>query len=557
MLVSKAQFEQNHNLPPINSDAAEIRIIELQPHGGSKDSRLVGNYQVKSLNDLDISYEALSYAWGTDNRHREAIVMDGREVSVTGPLANALRRLRLKTDIRYLWADAICINQEDTDEKTKQVGMMGRVYRTCSQCNIWLGVLGSVSSEDAKGAIEMITCVAKQEPTPSWFKNTERHKGVQHAIRDLMTRPWWSRIWTVQEAFLPRRAMIYYGPYQLPWTTLDQASETLMDGHVSFKVEAFMPSNDITIPMRALRFCETDNYTHLLHRWRFRWASDPRDKVFGLAGIRGKPCDYTLDAKRLYRDVMVGLIQDARDLHPMIGMRNEEHVVEGLPSWVVDWTRPKDKSKWRENYWEYWELYSVSRWRWHYGADKGVPQIGETLDFHDLWTLKLNGRFVDKVAVVERPEDVSGKLDATSLETLVLFGSQRWRKLVSRYEELFPPSESIETDGMLLKLWQLVAGRFLPERPEVGEDRVKWVEQIITKEPLFVTEKGLVGFGQWGTNPGHEVWIVGGSAWPFVLHKFFDPTTSDDLDFRFIGECIVPTIMSGQAPGKNVQFRLH
>ena len=38
-----------------------------------------------------------------------------------------------------LWLDAICINQNDTDERSEQVKLMGEVYRNSIRTLIWLG----------------------------------------------------------------------------------------------------------------------------------------------------------------------------------------------------------------------------------------------------------------------------------------------------------------------------------------------------------------------------------------------------------------------------------
>jgi len=61
---------------------------------------------------------------------------------VTTNLLAALRRLRFSTLPRYLWVDAICINQEDMEEKTQQVAMMGETYKFCHKALIWLGEAG-------------------------------------------------------------------------------------------------------------------------------------------------------------------------------------------------------------------------------------------------------------------------------------------------------------------------------------------------------------------------------------------------------------------------------
>jgi hypothetical protein len=51
-----------------------------------------------------------------------------------------LWRLRLdETKPRLLGADAVCINQQDNDEKALQVPLMSRIYRQAQQVIVWLG----------------------------------------------------------------------------------------------------------------------------------------------------------------------------------------------------------------------------------------------------------------------------------------------------------------------------------------------------------------------------------------------------------------------------------
>ena len=51
----------------------------------------------------------------------------------------ALHHLRQPDQSRYLWIDAICINQEDLDERSQQVGLMRQIYSQASHVVVWLG----------------------------------------------------------------------------------------------------------------------------------------------------------------------------------------------------------------------------------------------------------------------------------------------------------------------------------------------------------------------------------------------------------------------------------
>lgn len=112
----------------------EIRLLHLEP--GSGDDVRFTLYPVR-LGDKP-AYEAISYCWG-DPKDTLIVYCDGKQLHVTKSLYTGLRRLRKDDSTRVLWADAVCINQKDTSEKTVQVGLMSRIYSQPSSVLIWLG----------------------------------------------------------------------------------------------------------------------------------------------------------------------------------------------------------------------------------------------------------------------------------------------------------------------------------------------------------------------------------------------------------------------------------
>ncbi|KAF0324640.1 hypothetical protein GQ607_008079 [Colletotrichum asianum] len=73
------------------------------------------------------TFEAISYVWGTHSRN-EIVICDGKRLKITKNLRTALQRVRLPGGTRRLWADSICINQEDPNERGHQVALMGDIY---------------------------------------------------------------------------------------------------------------------------------------------------------------------------------------------------------------------------------------------------------------------------------------------------------------------------------------------------------------------------------------------------------------------------------------------
>jgi hypothetical protein len=90
--------------------------------------------------DTAPSYEALSYVWGTSDLSTNVYIhCNGEVTAVRSSLAGALKRLRLATSARIIWVDAICINQDDNEEKSYQVPLMGSIYSSASRVVVWLG----------------------------------------------------------------------------------------------------------------------------------------------------------------------------------------------------------------------------------------------------------------------------------------------------------------------------------------------------------------------------------------------------------------------------------
>lgn len=84
------------------------------------------------------SYFALSYVWGSDERSH-SLTCNEQTIQITFNLWEALRGIRSNSEAMALWIDAICINQNDTAEKTDQLKLMSFIYKGAQQVLIWLG----------------------------------------------------------------------------------------------------------------------------------------------------------------------------------------------------------------------------------------------------------------------------------------------------------------------------------------------------------------------------------------------------------------------------------
>jgi len=119
-----------------------IRLLHLRPRQGS--DQITISLKVTALRDhLPLAennrgYEALSYTWG-DSEKTHNIVCDGKTIKINRSAHSALTALRDPLVTRTLLVDAICINQDDNEEKSHQVQLMGEIYARANRVIVWLG----------------------------------------------------------------------------------------------------------------------------------------------------------------------------------------------------------------------------------------------------------------------------------------------------------------------------------------------------------------------------------------------------------------------------------
>lgn len=133
---------------------------------------------------------------------------------VTSNLLEALHQLRLETEDRILWIDAICIDQEEEVEKGHQVKQMGRIYKEAEQVVIWLGS-GTTETDlimDFMKRLQNTSAnvhgdwrILARDGVPRG--KTERTVLLEGLI-EVLTRPWFRRIWILQEIANARVAKV-------------------------------------------------------------------------------------------------------------------------------------------------------------------------------------------------------------------------------------------------------------------------------------------------------------------------------------------------------------
>ncbi|KAJ1329788.1 HET domain-containing protein [Microdochium nivale] len=133
----------------LDRNVGDIRLLRLLP-AASPTQPVYCRLSHAPLEDTTKTiYEALSYTWGKDGR-TETIRLDDQDFAVTANLREALLALRDPHSTRVLWIDAICINQDDVEERAHEVVRMLRIYQLASRVVVWLGS----SSDNSELAIQ-------------------------------------------------------------------------------------------------------------------------------------------------------------------------------------------------------------------------------------------------------------------------------------------------------------------------------------------------------------------------------------------------------------------
>ncbi|PYH32135.1 HET-domain-containing protein [Aspergillus neoniger CBS 115656] len=178
--------------------------------------------------DEEKGYAALSYSWGDVSANHHIYLLpegtDRIEDSVSLPIREnlfcALHRLRRKDENVKLWVDALCINQEDNAEKTRQLACMVDIYSQARIVCIWLG-----ESDTEKRSDKAMEFIPRLVDMATLDANTDNEDNAHQwaALLELTRDPWFSRRWIVQEISLARNAVVYCGEKMVHWDMLVDA----------------------------------------------------------------------------------------------------------------------------------------------------------------------------------------------------------------------------------------------------------------------------------------------------------------------------------------------
>jgi hypothetical protein len=111
----------------------KIRLLKLR-------ARLFFNEPSCELIEVSLNetppFEAVSYTWG-EKAPSIPIELDGKEILVTANVDDFLSHQRSIFGPKCFWIDAICINQDDNNEKNGQLPLVTDIYKSASRVIVW------------------------------------------------------------------------------------------------------------------------------------------------------------------------------------------------------------------------------------------------------------------------------------------------------------------------------------------------------------------------------------------------------------------------------------
>lgn len=292
-------------LPPVAETGTTppfTRILYLFP--GAGEDPFNGALETVDV-ERCLPYEAVSYTWGREDAS-DYLWIGGVPLPIRHNLAAVLRSLRLPTQARRLWIDAVCINQADPDERSRQVRYMRLVYKHAARVIVWLGTK-SPGVEAAFRAAERIARMREmthpsaaggpvdREATAELMLSmmTDLPPGAMASLSELLARPYFSRCWCVQEVVAASWAVARVEELEMSFFDIlasvifvnNWKGEMRVDtplalwGFVSARREASPPFEAGKVDGSVGSFLQ------LLGLTRNMSASDDRDKIFSLLGI--------------------------------------------------------------------------------------------------------------------------------------------------------------------------------------------------------------------------------------------------------------------------------
>ncbi len=579
----------------------EIRLLILSPGRGS------GSVCCR-LTHVSLAskpkYEALSYAWG-DASETSDIECGGQPIRVTRSLESALRNLRDPTRDRILWADALCIDQANSSEKSHQVQLMAKIYSYSERALIWLGE----ETEELTASFRALNFLHEmflehEEDYPHGaeryyhypdgpYPNFERLKTTAdewaEPVVHLIGQPWFLRRWVIQEVARAPHATVVCGHRLLSWSNLAAVFWSLA-ANCAFQLlqpSQTLQSSQVTAAMTSVIIMELirrdviekggSALLGLLISVRCYQSGDPRDIIFSLLGIASElSCygddvtpDYNAPVEEVYRRFVVAHITRRNSLLTLSTPYDYSKSTSlNLPSWVPDFAQ-----------------LDMTNPLMHLRNDPGLPfhASGDTEQrvrlSKDNTILHVLGRIIDTIKDIgpafEEVTASSAHFSEKSRQERTQLFAQNIKSWLHQSLDLAfsAPSGSEASSSRFEDFWRTMMCNITAggERPDPGLSIASAnllkildipspvavdlpqpvLEQILIVETalgrwaygwrLCTTDNGRLGRVLSSVQTGDVVCVLYGGEVPYVIRP------CGDGQFKFVGSCYIHGLMDGEA----------
>ncbi|KAI8185545.1 Heterokaryon incompatibility protein 6, OR allele [Colletotrichum sp. SAR 10_65] len=346
-----------------------------------------------------LPYEAVSYHWGSNTKTPFKLLVNDENADSSTPLSvipltaslhTLLRQIAYTDRDRVVWVDAICINQvrsADNVEKGAQIRMMPDIYGIAARVLVYLGPSAD-NSDLAIAFLEHISDFAdyldEVLPTANFaaalaagFVMPPPDAPDWPALRAFLRRPWFRRVWVIQEFVNATELTVMCGAREIDWRRLFLATRAYVDNlrlaHQGFRSNWLVPLELLVPWYRRHRLDQwrlahegasamhtigdfrlrRGGYMSPAYMW-FNYREDTEnDRIYALLGLAGdvdgeefapvysKEQTLAVVSKRF----AVGKIEQGQGAEVLSrsGLRSKKSKKRGgnndeAPSWVPDWT---------------------------------------------------------------------------------------------------------------------------------------------------------------------------------------------------------------------------
>jgi hypothetical protein len=295
------KIDNRFKYTPLDQSIDSIRLIHLQPYAkpGTGEEQTI-QCRLKHVTFANKpKYDALSYTWG-DPTNLKTIRVDGKSLQIQKNLWTALDHLRREAKTQLvLWADALCINQADIEERSRQVGQMAFIYSRAQKVHVWLGE----AKESFRGPERLYQIRAWNNEFVS-----------QQELKWLCNRDYWQRLWIIQEIGLATNLSVVYADKTQLFRCRWREFVNVLRENQRFLQET--EPHEILPPLKLAqqrdgRHGDINRLERLIETFKLAKCTEPRDKIYGLLGLANDcsseslTVDYSKTLFQLFEEVVM------------------------------------------------------------------------------------------------------------------------------------------------------------------------------------------------------------------------------------------------------------